>query len=611
MLVETRERDREGESDKNLSFPVGLAMINMSIRNGATENGGLDLDIINEYLLEKSTKELSLAVPSTKLLPGPPPPPVDQDLQSIDTPSRSRCSGPVLVPRGTAPQQTVNLNQIPVAHTDGMEPMHAIRGYKSHRRGPGSSGPRRHPPLQTGTEHLERFLEKPELVVVEQPKERGMRFRYECEGRSAGSILGASSTEVNKSLPAIEIQGPTDNIKKVTVTVSLVTKDIPYRPHPHCLVGKDCSDGICVIQINPNSSRRHSFANLGIQCVRRKELDQSLARRRKKNIDPFNTGHSKSIEDMDMNVVRLCFQCELERKDGDRFQLAPVVTNPIYDKKATTTAELKINRLNVIRGPCTGKTEIYMLCDKVQKDDIEIIFNLEDWEAKAEFAQTDVHRQIAIVFKSPPFREQNIAEEVEVNVCLRRISDRMDSEPVKFTYVPDNADPYGVNRKRKMKSDIQKFSEPCSVPQVPTGQDLFVNDPIPSQQFEPFSYPIPECSVPNVPMAIPAQDGAVHVHQGMEEILYEDFKHEDTCISLDPEALETIYNSISQCLGFSFIDNADTNSNLEVNQPLMNMSTINDAHFSQMVNESQPYLADLENVDDVLYPVKSEGVPDI
>lgn len=64
---------------------------------------------------------------------------------------------------------------------------------------------------------------------------------------------------------------------------------------------------------------------------------------------------------------------------------------------------------------------------------------MEDWEGKAEFAQTDVHRQIAIVFKSPPFREQNISEEVEVNVCLRRISDRMDSEPVKFTYVPDNA----------------------------------------------------------------------------------------------------------------------------------------------------------------------------
>lgn len=52
---------------------------------------------------------------------------------------------------------------------------------------------------------LERILQKPKLVVVEEPKERGMRFRYECEGRSAGSILGASSTETNKTQPAVEV----------------------------------------------------------------------------------------------------------------------------------------------------------------------------------------------------------------------------------------------------------------------------------------------------------------------------------------------------------------------------------------------------------------------
>ncbi len=38
-----------------------------------------------------------------------------------------------------------------------------------------------------------------------------------------------------------------------------------------------------------------------------------------------------------------------------------------------------------------------------------------------------------------PSGKQNITEEEEVSVCLRRISDRMDSESVKFTYVPDNA----------------------------------------------------------------------------------------------------------------------------------------------------------------------------
>lgn len=32
-----------------------------------------------------------------------------------------------------------------------------------------------------------------------------------------------------------------------------------------------------------------SFVNLGIQCVRRKELDASLMKRKKKNIDPFSS----------------------------------------------------------------------------------------------------------------------------------------------------------------------------------------------------------------------------------------------------------------------------------------------------------------------------------
>lgn len=58
---------------------------------------------------------------------------------------------------------------------------------------------------QTDAELLERILEKPRLAVVEEPKERGMRFRYECEGRSAGSIPGISSTDTKKTLPAIEV----------------------------------------------------------------------------------------------------------------------------------------------------------------------------------------------------------------------------------------------------------------------------------------------------------------------------------------------------------------------------------------------------------------------
>lgn len=46
----------------------------------------------------------------------------------------------------------------------------------------------------------------PQLIITEQPKQRGMRFRYQCEGRSAGSILGESSTENSKTLPAIAVR---------------------------------------------------------------------------------------------------------------------------------------------------------------------------------------------------------------------------------------------------------------------------------------------------------------------------------------------------------------------------------------------------------------------
>lgn len=71
-------------------------------------------------------------------------------------------------------------------------------------------------------------------------------------------------------------------------------------------------------------------------------------------------------------------------------------------------------------------------------DDIEIIFRRGSWKANGEFAQTDVHRQIAIVFKTPPYQDQDITEEVEVSISLRRISDQMESEPIGFTYLPHN-----------------------------------------------------------------------------------------------------------------------------------------------------------------------------
>ncbi|XP_038829386.1 transcription factor RelB-like isoform X2 [Salvelinus namaycush] len=511
---------------------------------------------------------------------------------------------PVLVPRGTTSRPSCFFPQ-PQHHssTRDMAAPHPTRGVSNRRgRGSSSSGTSRGPDspsrqAQTDTDLLEQILERPNLAVVEQPKERGMRFRYECEGRSAGSILGASSGDSNKTLPAIELQGPIQNIKKVMVTVSLVTKDYPYRPHPHCLVGKDCADGtgICVICLNPHSNRRHSFANLGIQCVRRKELDASLEKRRNQKIDPFKTGHSKSIEDMDMNVVRLCFQCELEWEDGKKDFLNPIVSNPVYDKKATTTSELKINRLNIVKGPCTGKTEIYMLCDKVQKDDIEIIFKRGSWEAKAEFAQTDVHRQIAIVFKTPSYQEQDVGEEVEVDVLLRRLSDHMDSDPVTFTYQPDNTDPYEVKRKRKIKSDIGFTERSCVAV-----QNVAAAEASTSQPFEPFTFSPAESQLVPEELHPPAQSGA----STMGEIHYNDlqednFFNEDMSPD-DINILSRILFSDPGLLGFGQELNSnftpgvmDMNFNFNQGGSGQDLGYYNDLQFNQLVNENQASPMDL------------------
>uniref|UniRef100_A0A2I2Z569 RELA proto-onco, NF-kB subunit n=1 Tax=Gorilla gorilla gorilla TaxID=9595 RepID=A0A2I2Z569_GORGO len=48
----------------------------------------------------------------------------------------------------------------------------------------------------------------PYVEIIEQPKQRGMRFRYKCEGRSAGSIPGERSTDTTKTHPTIKFPEP-------------------------------------------------------------------------------------------------------------------------------------------------------------------------------------------------------------------------------------------------------------------------------------------------------------------------------------------------------------------------------------------------------------------
>lgn len=290
----------------------------------------------------------------------------------------------------------------------------------------------------------------PFIEIIEQPKQRGMRFRYKCEGRSAGSIPGEKSNDTTKTHPAIKVHNYSGPLR---VRISLVTKNPPHKPHPHELVGKDCKHGY--YEADLQERRIHSFQNLGIQCVKKKDVNEAITCRLQTNNNPFNIPEAKVWEEeFDLNSVRLCFQASITLPTGELFPLEPVVSQPIYDNRAPNTAELKICRVNRNSGSCKGGDEIFLLCDKVQKEDIEVRFFQDSWEGKGTFSQADVHRQVAIVFRTPPYRDTNLTEPIRVKMQLRRPSDREVSEPMDFQYLPADPDEYRLSDKRKRTGDM-------------------------------------------------------------------------------------------------------------------------------------------------------------
>ncbi|XP_076316148.1 embryonic polarity protein dorsal-like isoform X1 [Tachypleus tridentatus] len=298
----------------------------------------------------------------------------------------------------------------------------------------------------------------PYVRLVEQPASRALRFRYECEGRSAGSIPGANSTAECKTYPTIQVV----NYKgSAVVVVSCVTKEgPPFRPHPHNLVGREgCKKGICTMVIN-NHDMTCSFSSLGIQCVKRKDIEESLKLREMIKVDPYRTGfdHRLQTSNIDLNVVRLCFQVFIEGSQQGKYTvpLPPVVSDPIFDKKAI--CELTINKLSHYSAPVCGGSEVILLCDKVAKDDIKVRFYEEragrvEWESFGEFHPNEVHKQVAIPFRTPRYRDENVQQPIPVFIQLYRPSDGSSSDPRPFQLLPVNRDPEGLSRKRQKIED--------------------------------------------------------------------------------------------------------------------------------------------------------------
>ncbi|XP_069824247.1 transcription factor p65 isoform X2 [Dendropsophus ebraccatus] len=437
----------------------------------------------------------------------------------------------------------------------------------------------------------------PHVEIIEQPKQRGMRFRYKCEGRSAGSIPGERSTDTTKTHPTIKVnnyQGP------ARIRISLVTKDAPYKPHPHELVGKDCKDGYYEADLSPDRNI-HSFQNLGIQCVKKREVDDAIAQRIRTNNNPFNVPAEDLKSDYDLNTVCLCFQVYIRDQSGGLVPLPFVVSHPIYDNRAPNTAELKICRVNKNSGSCLGGDEIFLLCDKVQKD-IEVVFVHGNWEARGSFSQADVHRQVAIVFRTPPYQDAEIRQPVKVQMQLRRPSDKEVSEPMEFQYLPYEGDLHHIDEKRKRTLESFKHivkKSPFAGAEVKNQRRIAV--PVRSiTKTEPLPTPIQRAPPMSMQMASQVSQYSIPMIKAdtansvtpLFTVNANDFSNLGFSVPAVTQPAASVDERMDSILGYpSFTDDGNLDLvNMLQNDPdthCASLSSIDNSDFGQLLSESQ------------------------
>lgn len=142
-----------------------------------------------------------------------------------------------------------------------------------------------------------------------------------------------------------------------------------------------------------------TFSNLGIQCVKKKDIEAALRVREEIRVDPFRSkcffliwlnfklifknitagfGHRNQPTSIDLNAVRLCFQVFIDEKERGKFNvpLQPVVSEPIYDKKAMS--DLMIVKISHCSATVDGgRNDVILLCEKVHKKKVPFTFQFD------------------------------------------------------------------------------------------------------------------------------------------------------------------------------------------------------------------------------------------
>ncbi|CAL4140772.1 unnamed protein product [Meganyctiphanes norvegica] len=314
----------------------------------------------------------------------------------------------------------------------------------------------------------------PYITIVEQPQSK-FRFRYKSEMAGTHGQLKAERADRNRNIfPTVKLckwnGGP------ALIRLSLYTAEdnnINRKRHVHELSGKSCNKdtGICEMVVDEKGDYTAQFQNLGIIHIAKRDVKDIIFTRKKdimfKHAMLRRPGWSledvqrsitqidlKKLEEdaedeaksMDLNKVVLRYQAfhYSESLKDYRPITMPVDSEVVFNLKNASTGELKIVRMSACSAPCTGGTEVWILVEKVKKNNVKIKFfetdynDREIWTAYGEFSDSDVHHQYAIVFKTPPYHNTNLRDPVRVKVQLERPTDHDVSEPLDFEYLPDS-----------------------------------------------------------------------------------------------------------------------------------------------------------------------------
>ena len=308
----------------------------------------------------------------------------------------------------------------------------------------------------------------PRLCISIQPQPRGHRFRYLTEKLEHGHLLG--DREGMKAYPTISIQNcPPSACIYIHVSLCVEESD---QVHMHNLHGKNVFNGQYLVKLQAGIDGCLTCPLEGISICRTKKSSKhemlccKLAQKvllKENGIDHYMELMKGCVElnsefkvswfennfpNMNSllgeagcicaanNAVRLNCQVFvfIDEKQYKYIHLQDI-SRTVFNKQCAACATLMIREISHVSGSTNGE-KVILLCDIVEKDDIEIaFFTLNDhFIGMGNFSQLNVWHQHSIVFTTPPCKS-NVA--VQAKLCLCRKSNPNDrSNFFPFTFNP-------------------------------------------------------------------------------------------------------------------------------------------------------------------------------